>query len=186
MEKRTLILDTKLMSAVMALDLNNTRNRLYIKGNHSLEDVDNAIIFYRRFLYLCVKYPDTAFAPTPEVDEVWHDHILHTEKYMRDCTDIAGTFIHHTPFVTKLSEVFEEIPDKNSHHNPNFSDYCEMIWEVRPFEVSTAQTCDKCTVKPPSQSVQTCDKCTVKPAPQRAQTCDKCTVKTAPESAHKS
>lgn len=59
---------------------------------------------YRQFLYLLVRYPNTPLVPSKLVDLLWHEHILDTRNYERDClllTDIAGVprFIHHNPRV---------------------------------------------------------------------------------------
>ncbi len=35
--------------------------------------------------------------PTPDVDEVWHAHLLHTKDYLRDCMRVFGRFLHHEP-----------------------------------------------------------------------------------------
>jgi len=35
--------------------------------------------------------------PTPEVDEVWHNFILHTRLYKEYCLKNFGKFIHHNP-----------------------------------------------------------------------------------------
>ena len=38
---------------------------------------------------------DQMIVPTKEIDEVWHNHILHTQRYTQDCQAIAGQYIHH-------------------------------------------------------------------------------------------
>lgn len=159
------------MASILAIDLTNTRNRLYVKKNWHMNRIDKAIESYRRFLYLCVAFPKESFAPTEEVDEVWHDHILHTKQYIGDCMTIAGEVIHHNPFPTEISEKFgEKTPREN---NPNFTTYCLQIWGESPVGLHS-QTCDKCTKTAPELALaQTCDKCT-KTAPELAlaQTCD--------------
>ena len=43
---------------------------------------------YRQYLFLCWKYgqtPQLAVAPNKRVDMFWHQHILDTEKYQKDC-----------------------------------------------------------------------------------------------------
>jgi hypothetical protein len=34
---------------------------------------------------------------SPDVDEVWHAHILFARKYAADCEALCGCFIHHQP-----------------------------------------------------------------------------------------
>ncbi len=52
---------------------------------------------YKNFLWLMVHYPDETLVPTREIDEFWHNHILHTKRYMADCQRLAGRYLHHTP-----------------------------------------------------------------------------------------
>jgi hypothetical protein len=53
---------------------------------------------YRRFLALCLAEPSRPTVPYKEVDEMWHAHILDTEKYARDCQNLFGFFYHHFPY----------------------------------------------------------------------------------------
>jgi len=60
-----------------------------------------AIAQYRRFLWLLRKQcdePDSHLVPSPEIDEMWHHHILDTRSYQRDCQGIFGSFQHHFPY----------------------------------------------------------------------------------------
>lgn len=52
---------------------------------------------YRAFLFLTVELSSLGVSPTSDIDEVWHDHILHTEKYAMDCDFMFGRFRHHHP-----------------------------------------------------------------------------------------
>ena len=65
----------------------------------------HAIHRYRNFLFLWRKYKyeseetvDIRMPPPPDVDEVWHAHILDTRRYARDCVKLFGTFHHHYPY----------------------------------------------------------------------------------------
>ena len=83
---------------IKSFDLNPIIDRLvYINGwkrRHAL----HAVRQYRKFLWLLVKYGDTQkISPSLDIDEVWHSHILHTEKYHDDCQHIFGKYIHHRP-----------------------------------------------------------------------------------------
>ena len=59
---------------------------------------------YKRFLFLNKKYPEINFVPTKQIDEFWHNHILHTTKYHKDCSAIFGHYRHHTPSANTLEE----------------------------------------------------------------------------------
>lgn len=59
--------------------------------------VNQAITHYKLFLYLIYLYPNRAIAPTPEIDQIWHQHILDTRQYAQDCQWLFGYFVHHAP-----------------------------------------------------------------------------------------
>jgi len=54
---------------------------------------------YKKFMYLCITNNDKqrSLIPCKDVDEVWHAHILRTEKYMEDCKIAGKQYIHHLP-----------------------------------------------------------------------------------------
>ncbi len=54
-------------------------------------------LLYKRFLWLLVKFPDELLTPTCDIDEFWHNHILHTKRYIADCNALLGHYIHHQP-----------------------------------------------------------------------------------------
>ena len=65
---------------------------------------DEALEEYKRFLSLKVGALDWyagLLSPTPEVDAVWHEHILHTMDYMDTCAVLGVPdnvrIIHHNP-----------------------------------------------------------------------------------------
>jgi small ubiquitin-related modifier len=65
---------------------------------------DEALEEYKRFLSLKVGALDWyagLLSPTPEVDAVWHKHILHTMDYMETCAVLGVPdevrIIHHNP-----------------------------------------------------------------------------------------
>ena len=63
----------------------------------SAERIQQAELMYRRYLALCKLYPQEQLAPSPDADEMWHAHILHTAHYERDCMEYFGYFLHHVP-----------------------------------------------------------------------------------------
>jgi hypothetical protein len=65
---------------------------------------------YKNFLILFKKYPGTQLVPTREIDEFWHNHILHTKRYVQDCLDIFGYYLHHEPASPT------DQPDQLIHH----------------------------------------------------------------------
>jgi hypothetical protein len=62
-----------------------------------VQDALRALKHYKNFLWLHTLYPNTTFVPSKEIDECWHNHILHTEHYMQDCQQLFGRYLHHAP-----------------------------------------------------------------------------------------
>lgn len=63
--------------------------------------VEAAVKDYREYLRACLQNRRGGNTPTPDVDEVWHAHILHTKKYAEDCKNALGFFLHHDPFTVR-------------------------------------------------------------------------------------
>jgi len=54
---------------------------------------------YKEWLILHKVYGDKfALAPNKALDEYWHCHILDTKKYMKDCEQVFGYYLHHYPY----------------------------------------------------------------------------------------
>ncbi|MEK7538540.1 MAG: hypothetical protein AAB552_01735 [Patescibacteria group bacterium] len=64
----------------------------------SVEQVNMAEKWYKRFLFLCLQYPSVSIVPSKVLDTIWHYHILDTRKYAKDSQDIFGYFLHHFPY----------------------------------------------------------------------------------------
>lgn len=61
------------------------------------EDALHCCQLYKNFLFLLKKHLPTPLVPTREIDEFWHNHILYTRHYARDCELIFGHYLHHEP-----------------------------------------------------------------------------------------
>jgi hypothetical protein len=59
--------------------------------------VATAEIAYKRFLFVCYKYPETTIIPSFHVDAFWHKHILYTDNYIKVCDQLFGRYLHHAP-----------------------------------------------------------------------------------------
>ena len=58
---------------------------------------ERAITEYRRFLLLAAEAGHPV-SPSPDVDEVWHLHLLYTRSYWDDlCPNVLGFRLHHEP-----------------------------------------------------------------------------------------
>jgi hypothetical protein len=71
---------------------------------------------YRRFLALKLAFPEKEIVPNRVVDLFWHQHILDTVAYAKDCEAVFGQFMHHFPYfgmngaddAQNLVDAFEE------------------------------------------------------------------------------
>ena len=54
---------------------------------------------YLCFLQLCKMYPEQKISAPPDVDRVWHAHMLDSINYMRDCEAYFGYYLHHDPCI---------------------------------------------------------------------------------------
>lgn len=50
---------------------------------------------YRRFFLLAAHHPGKLLAPTVEIDEMWHLHMLHPHAYAGDCETHLGYLMDH-------------------------------------------------------------------------------------------
>lgn len=93
----------QIMRDLAELDLDCIKIKLMLMqkedtGKHwSMDKIDHVADMYKNFLYLSATQ-DEPVVPTRDIDELWHVHILDTEKYAADCDRIFGRFIHHFPY----------------------------------------------------------------------------------------
>ena len=66
--------------------------------NWPLNKAESLEVWYRRFLYLSSIYNGKVIVPSKGIDTFWHTHILDTQKYMSDCENLFGRYIHHFPY----------------------------------------------------------------------------------------
>jgi hypothetical protein len=92
----------EVIAAIHTLDLEPVKLRM-MDGESgkgwSREYADSVETEYKLFLTLLAKHPaDIEEIPvSKDVDEFWHNHILHTLKYANDCQKVFGNFLHHNP-----------------------------------------------------------------------------------------
>ncbi len=68
----------------------------------SKEQCDFAENEYKRFLNIIYVYKDAV--PTKAIDIFWHQHILDTRAYHKDCQSIFGNYLHHFPYFGMFGE----------------------------------------------------------------------------------
>lgn len=89
----------------------------------TIERAQRGVEFYRRWLWLFTqRVPEQHLSPPPDVDSVWHMHILDTRKYAEDCNLMFGHMLHHNPFSGWESEEAE------AEHQKIYRQTCEMYF----------------------------------------------------------
>lgn len=126
-----------LWGKIEQLDLSLISDRLIIKHKWPKDRADEAIHGYRQYLYL-TQTLGKPISPTSDIDEVWHQHILHTNKYELDCQKIFGKFLHHFPTPSRWKL---ENAQKGNCSSPccNHSDCCNdnpVVDQLQPLAVS--------------------------------------------------
>lgn len=87
----------------------------------TLEEATAAIEQYRCFLLLVYLYPDRMIVPSRAVDQVWHEHILDTQKYQEDCLEVFGHLLHHYPYLGMLDQQDQQAAEAA------FADTCQLL-----------------------------------------------------------
>lgn len=83
---------------IAALDLEPIAFKACMDEGWEIEKVDRITLDYRCFLQAVRNAPDELLAPSKDVDLFWHHHILDTRKYIEDCQNLFGKYIHHFPY----------------------------------------------------------------------------------------
>lgn len=109
------MLATMLAVALPTFDLSFIMEQRVRHGELSTwtpERFSQAVNNYRQFLADCkaqpLDYDKNKYGPGwnvdgsrnqtgLDVDEIWHTHILNTTRYIADCEEYFGYYLHHTP-----------------------------------------------------------------------------------------
>lgn len=86
-----------MIETILSLDLEYLEKRLIKQLNWNSNKAKESVRKYKNFLILHFLYPEFLLVPTRVIDSVWHEHILHTKKYMDDCLLFFGEIFHHYP-----------------------------------------------------------------------------------------
>jgi hypothetical protein len=87
----------KAMSVMATIDLTSVMRKLRHDEGWTEAEAATAGQRYRRFLCMRFLDPELELVPARDIDKVWHQHILHTHDYARDCQRVFGAFLHHEP-----------------------------------------------------------------------------------------
>lgn len=80
-----------------------------IFSNMSFTEIEYFVDRYTKFLRLCKKYSSEMLAPTKDIDEVWHTHMLRPVPYISDCESYFGYVLDHDGYSGKVGEGSKEL-----------------------------------------------------------------------------
>lgn len=81
------------------LDFKMIVKKMILEQNWDRYSAENCAQLYKNFLFLKKKFGEKYnIPPNKEIDQFWHNHILDTENYIKDCTAIFGHYLHHYPY----------------------------------------------------------------------------------------
>lgn len=84
------------MAQLITVDLKDRATRSEnIPEDWTEEKIDAAIERYEKFFRLAAKHSEKSIAPTRDIDEIWHLHMLSPVAYYRDCISIMGEILDH-------------------------------------------------------------------------------------------
>lgn len=84
------------MEMTFSTDLHEAAKRSDgVTGTWTESEIENAIQRYSKFLALIAEKPGRAVAPTKEIDEIWHLHMLSPRAYANDCHRLFGDLLDH-------------------------------------------------------------------------------------------
>jgi hypothetical protein len=141
----------KPMSLINSIDLSMVKMKLMDKEEGQGWDKEYADYVEQRYKrYLCMVYinPTGSVVPTKDIDLFWHQHILDTHAYSKDCQLIFGKFLHHFPYFGMRGE--EDAKDLlNSFEETKFL-HKQLFGEDYAIEYSgdtSSSACHKCSCK---------------------------------------
>lgn len=125
------------MNTINSINLDRVINRMVKIHHWRLDATEEVSRQYRNFLYLKKKYGTRySLPPSIEVDEFWHNHILHTYAYHNDCIHIFGEYLHHYPHLDSeagyLSQENLEDRFNNETQRLYFEEFGEFLYEINP------------------------------------------------------
>jgi hypothetical protein len=90
-----------ILPEILRLNLDRIKWKLSEPGEGqgwSRELCDHAEIEYKKYLTMVKLYPELDIVPNKIMDKFWHQHILDTRAYAKDCNAVFGRFFHHYPY----------------------------------------------------------------------------------------
>jgi hypothetical protein len=135
------------LAKVAAIDLSMVKRKLMDPEEGlgwSADYADHVEVRYRRYLVMVCVNGQGANVPTMDIDQFWHQHILDTRAYARDCESAFGEFLHHFPYFGMRGEV--DARNLAASFELTKATYCRLFGEDYCIEYgSNLSRCHKCS-----------------------------------------
>jgi hypothetical protein len=82
------------LAEIASLDLSMVRKQVVEQEGRDERIADYSELRYRRFLCLHLMDRTLPLLPPGDIDAWWHQHILFTREYARNCQRLFGDFLH--------------------------------------------------------------------------------------------
>lgn len=122
---------------IRQLDFCRLKEKMMLDLGWGQDEADLRESLYRNFLWLKAKYePERPIPPNYEIDVFWHNHILDTRKYFKDCEMIFGSYGHHYPYASLPGDSItrEQLVDyfNNNTQALHYENFGYYIYDVSP------------------------------------------------------
>lgn len=119
---------------IEAIDLTVIKNKMLhpsVNSDWTEDEFDKAAVEYKKFLTIHYLHPNANLVPTGAIDEIWHNHVMDTRKYAKDCENAFGHFLHHCPsFGLNGKEDEEKLEDFYNKTAALYSEYFEGDYQT--------------------------------------------------------
>lgn len=80
--------------------------RFCAENNISKKEARDIFQETKKFLVLCANNRAANYSPSKEVDDMWHQFMLHSRDYFNFC-ELLGGYIHHQPTARPRPQFYE-------------------------------------------------------------------------------
>lgn len=88
---------TSITTTVNAINLDAVMGSAVKREGLPTDRAPAAVETYRQFLTLAAAYPDRIICVPSDADKIWHQHILSSGQYRKDCSALYGRQLSHDP-----------------------------------------------------------------------------------------
>lgn len=132
----------KAFSLVSRWDFSLTKRKLLEPdyAGWTAERADTAELNYKRYLAVTKALNGYQLIPNGDIDRFWHEHILDTRRYAKDCEELFDGFLHHYPYFGMRGESDNAVWFDTAHQS---NELWESLFEEHLYSIDNtdAQKC---------------------------------------------